>query len=125
MMSSYSYQPEPTALPKLEKIGKCGSSIKTYNTDGIGAETSVPVHLPVDKQTGIAVEIFAVTLQDSHCALVVGTGNTFGTGRIKNAQPLNGSGVAVTMVRHVTPSRGGHKYVWFYPLVERIQNIIP
>ena len=83
VMSSYSYQPEPTALPKLEKIGKSGSFIETCDADGIGAETNLLFHLLLDEQTAIAVEIFAVALQDNHRAFVVGTGDVFGKGRIK------------------------------------------
>ena len=68
-------------------IGKSDSYTKTYNADGIGTETSLLVHLLIDKQTTIASEIFAVALQDNHHALVVGTGDTFGKCRIQNVQP--------------------------------------
>ena len=44
-----------------------------------------------------------MALQDNHCEFVVAAGDTFGKCRIQNAQPLNGSGVAVTRARHATP----------------------
>ena len=50
-----------------------------------------------------AAEIFTAALQDNRRALVIGS-KTFGKGRIQNVQPLeNGTGVAVTKARYVTP----------------------
>ena len=100
------------------------SSIKIHDADGIGVEMSLPVYLLEDIRTAIAAGIFAMALQDNHHALVVGTGDTFGKGRIQHALPLNRSVVDITRVRHVTPSRGDPKHMWFYPLIERIQNMI-
>ena len=65
------------------------------------------MYLLVDKRTASAAEIFAAALQDNRRAVVVGMSNTFGKGRIQNVQPLNGSGVAVTRARYVTPSGSG------------------
>ena len=94
----------PARAHIIAEIGKPGSPIKTYDADGIGAETNIPVYLLVDKRTASAAEIFAAALQDNRRAMVVGTSNTFGKGRIQNVQPLNGSGVAVTRARCVMPS---------------------
>ncbi|KAL7535034.1 hypothetical protein ACHAXR_006223 [Thalassiosira sp. AJA248-18] len=89
----------------IAEVGKPGSPFKAYDADGIGADTSLPVYLLVDKRTASAAEIFTAALQDNKRALVVGTTNTFGKGRIQNVQPLeNGSGVAVTRARYVTPT---------------------
>mmetsp|Transcript_13432 Transcript_13432/g.29170 ORF Transcript_13432/g.29170 Transcript_13432/m.29170 type:complete len:506 (+) Transcript_13432:122-1639(+) len=94
----------PARAHIIAEVGKPGSAIKAYDADGIGAETSIPLYLLVDKRTASAAEIFAAALQDNQRALVVGTTNTFGKGRIQNVQPLeNGSGVAVTRARYVTP----------------------
>lgn len=88
----------------IAEVDKAGA-IKGYDADGIGAETSLPVYLLVDQRTASAAEIFAAALQDNQRAVVVGTTKTFGKGRIQNVQPLeNGSGVAVTKARYVTPS---------------------
>ena len=56
---------------------------QTCDADVIDTKMSLTVHLLVDKQTAIAAETFAVALQANHRALVVGTGDTFGNGRIK------------------------------------------
>lgn len=95
----------PTRAHIIAEVGKPGSPVKTYDADGIGAETSIPVYLLVDKRTASASEIFAAALQDNQRALVVGKTNSFGKGRIQNVQPLeNGCGIAVTRARYVTPS---------------------
>ena len=87
----------------IAEVNKAGQ-IKTYDADGIGAETTTPVYLLVDGRTASAAEIFAAALQDNRRALVVGSSNTFGKGRIQNVQPLeNGTGVAITKARYVTP----------------------
>jgi carboxyl-terminal processing protease len=94
-------------LPKQSKIitevDKTGIS-KVYSADGIGSETSVPLYILVDKRTASASEIFVAGLQDNKRAVIVGTSNTFGKGRIQNVKALeNGSGMAVTRARYVTP----------------------
>jgi len=77
---------------------------KGYDADGIGADTSIPVVLLVDSRTASAAEIFTAALQDNKRAVVVGTSKTFGKGRIQNVQSLqDGSGVAVTRARYLTP----------------------
>ena len=87
----------------IAEVNKAGQ-IKAYDADGIGAETTTPVYLIVDGRTASAAEIFAAALQDNRRALVVGSTKTFGKGRIQNVQPLeNGTGVAVTKARYVTP----------------------
>ena len=78
-------------------------AIKGYDADGIGAETSIPLYLLVDGRTASAAEIFAAALQDNQRGIVVGS-KTFGKGRIQNVQALeNGSGLAITRARYITP----------------------
>ena len=92
----------PARAHIIAEVGN--SNIKTYDADGIGADTSTPLYLLVDKRTASASEIFGAALQDNGRATVVGSTNSFGKGRIQNLQPLeNGTGVAVTRARYVTP----------------------
>jgi carboxyl-terminal processing protease len=87
----------------ITEVDKTGTS-KVYSADGIGSETSVPLYILVDKRTASASEIFVAGLQDNKRAVIVGTSNTFGKGRIQNVKALeNGSGMAVTRARYVTP----------------------
>ena len=93
--------PKAHIIAEVDKSG----AIKRFDSDGIGAETTLPVYLLVDQRTASAAEIFTAALQDNRRAVVVGTSKTFGKGRIQNVQPLeNGSAVAVTKARYVTPS---------------------
>ena len=79
--------------------------ITPYDADSIGADLSLPIFILVDKQTASASEIFTAALQDNRRATVVGKTNTYGKGKIQNVQSLsNGSGVAVTRARYITPS---------------------
>jgi len=92
----------PARAHIIAEVGN--SNMKTYDADGIGADTSTPLYLLVDKRTASASEIFGAALQDNQRATVVGSTNSFGKGRIQNVQPLeNGTGVAVTRARYVTP----------------------
>ena len=92
----------PARAHIIAEVDKSGA-IKGYDADGIGAETSTPLYLLVDGRTASAAEIFAGALQDNQRAVVVGS-KTFGKGRIQNVQPLeNGSGLAVTRARYITP----------------------
>jgi carboxyl-terminal processing protease len=59
----------------VSEVGRSGT--KTYASDGIGAETLVPVYLLVDTRTASAAEIFAAALQDNGRALVVCMTNTW------------------------------------------------
>ena len=79
---------------------------ETFFSEGIGSETKVPLYLLVDSRTASASEIMAAALQDNGRAMLVGPpGKTFGKGRIQNVQQLeDGSGVAVTKAKYVTPS---------------------
>lgn len=80
-----------------------GGQITAYYSDGIGAETSIPLYILVDEKTASASEIFSAALQDNRRAKLVGR-KTFGKGRIQNVQSIgNGCGVAVTRARYVTP----------------------
>jgi carboxyl-terminal processing protease len=95
----------PARAHIIAEVGQSSSAIKTYDADGIGAELSLPLYILVDARTASASEIFASALQDNRRAVIVGTTNTFGKGRIQNVQPLQGgSGIAVTRARYITPS---------------------
>ena len=73
--------------------------------DGIGSETQLPVYVLVDKRTASASEILTAALQDNNRATVVGGSKTFGKGRIQNVQEVGeGSGIAVTKAKYVTPN---------------------
>jgi len=79
--------------------------VKPYDADSVGADLSLPIFILVDKKTASAAEIFTAALQDNRRAIVVGKSNTYGKGKIQNVQSLsNGSGVAVTRARYITPS---------------------
>eukprot|EP00584_Thalassiosira_punctigera_P022971 CAMPEP_0172554304 /NCGR_PEP_ID=MMETSP1067-20121228/53987_1 /TAXON_ID=265564 ORGANISM="Thalassiosira punctigera, Strain Tpunct2005C2" /NCGR_SAMPLE_ID=MMETSP1067 /ASSEMBLY_ACC=CAM_ASM_000444 /LENGTH=392 /DNA_ID=CAMNT_0013342645 /DNA_START=433 /DNA_END=1611 /DNA_ORIENTATION=+ len=93
----------PARAHIIAEVGRPGSPFKTYDAEGIGADTTVPLYLIVDRQTASAAEIFAASLQDNRRASVVGVTNTFGKGRIQNVQPLGEGGVAVTRARYITP----------------------
>ena len=93
----------PARSKIIAEVGKSGTP-KSYEADGIGADTSTPLYILLDKRTASASEIFAAALQDNRRATIVGMSNSFGKGRIQNVKPLeNGSGVAVTRARYVTP----------------------
>ena len=93
----------------ISEVGRTQKDGITYESDGIGAETTLPIYIIVDKRTASAAEIFAGALQDNNRAVIVGMTNTFGKGRIQNVQPLNNGsdgvgGIAVTRARYVTPN---------------------
>jgi carboxyl-terminal processing protease len=92
----------PARARIIAEVDRSGA-IKGYDSDGIGAETSLPLYLLVDGRTASAAEIFAAALQDNQRGIVVGS-KTFGKGRIQNLQALeNGGGVAITRARYITP----------------------
>lgn len=93
----------------ISEVGRTQKDGTIYESDGIGAETTLPIYVLVDKRTASASEIFAASLQDNGRAVIVGKTNTFGKGRIQNIQPLNnsgsgGGGLAITRARYVTPN---------------------
>lgn len=93
--------PQTRIISEIDKSGRA----TIYVSDGIGSETQVPLYLLVDKRTASASEILTAALQDNHRATVVGGSKTFGKGRIQNVQGLeDGSGVAVTKAKYMTPS---------------------
>uniref|UniRef100_A0A7S3V553 PDZ domain-containing protein n=1 Tax=Chaetoceros debilis TaxID=122233 RepID=A0A7S3V553_9STRA len=88
----------------VAEVNKIGQASVSY-ADGIGADTSTPLYILVDRRTASASEIFAAALQDNRRAVLVGEEKTFGKGRIQNVQNVgNGCGVAVTRARYVTPN---------------------
>lgn len=73
--------------------------------DGIGSETKLPLYIVVDQRTASASEIMTAGLQDNNRATVIGASKTFGKGRIQNVQEIgNGSGIAVTKAKYITPN---------------------
>ena len=101
----------------VAEVNKAGE-VTGYFADGIGAETSIPLFLLVDGRTASASEIFAAALQDNKRAVLVGS-NTFGKGRIQNVQSVgNGSGVAVTRARYITPKGNDLHGVGLKPNIE-------
>eukprot|EP00547_Thalassionema_nitzschioides_P006704 CAMPEP_0194218932 /NCGR_PEP_ID=MMETSP0156-20130528/24855_1 /TAXON_ID=33649 /ORGANISM="Thalassionema nitzschioides, Strain L26-B" /LENGTH=415 /DNA_ID=CAMNT_0038948447 /DNA_START=394 /DNA_END=1641 /DNA_ORIENTATION=+ len=94
----------PARAHIIAEVNRAGS-FTGYDADGIGSDTSFPLYLLVDSRTASAAEIFTAALQDNRRALVVGTTKTFGKGRIQNVQSLqDGSAVAVTRAKYLTPS---------------------
>lgn len=89
----------------ISEVRRDGTA-ETFFSEGIGSETKTPLYLLVDARTASASEIMAAALQDNGRAKLVGPpGTTFGKGRIQNVQQLeDGSGVAVTKAKYVTPS---------------------
>lgn len=93
--------PQSTIISEVDKSGRA----TIYTADGAGSvQTDVPLYLLVDARTASASEILTAALQDNHRATVVGSTKTFGKGRIQNVQGLSdGSGIAVTKAKYMTP----------------------
>jgi carboxyl-terminal processing protease len=75
------------------------------------ALTDKPLVVLVDGGSASASEILSGALQDNKRAIIVGT-KTFGKGLVQSVQPLrDGSGMAVTISKYLTPSgRDIHKH---------------
>ena len=94
--------PQAKVVSQVDRAGR--STI--YLNDGVGSDTRRPLYLLVDERTASASEILAAALQDNHRATIVASvDHTFGKGRIQNVQELfDGSGLAVTKAKYITPS---------------------
>jgi carboxyl-terminal processing protease len=91
--------PNTRVVSEVDKAGRA----TIYINDGVGSETKLPLYVLVDNRTASASEILTAALQDNHRATIVGT-KTFGKGRIQNILELqDGSGVAVTKAKYITP----------------------
>lgn len=89
-----------------------GTIVSTVNRQGITdkqsannrALTKKPVVILVDGGSASASEILSGALQDNKRAVLVGT-KTFGKGLVQSVRGLNdGSGLAVTIAKYLTPS---------------------
>ncbi len=88
----------------VSEVRRDGSADESF-AEGVGADVRSKLVLLVDGKTASASEIMAAALQDNHRAVLVGPGHTFGKGRIQNLQQLaDGSGLAVTRAKYVTPT---------------------
>lgn len=92
----------PAQASVISEINK-GGRATMYTNDGVGSEIKLPLYVFVDKRTASASEILTAALQDNGRAKIIGT-KTFGKGRIQNLQELqDGSGLAVTKAKYMTP----------------------
>lgn len=94
--------PQARVISEVDKSGRA----TIYINDGVGSDTRRPLYVLVDERSASASEILAAALQDNQRATIVSSAaHTFGKGRIQNVQELfDGSGIAITKAKYVTPS---------------------
>merc|ERR1712157_567803 len=107
----------PPKTRVITEIDNNGRSTIFFN-DGVGSDTNLPLYVLVDQRTASASEILTAALQDNRRATVVGS-RTFGKGRIQNVQEVgDGSGIAVTKAKYMTPNGRDIQGVGITPDVE-------
>jgi carboxyl-terminal processing protease len=80
------------------------SKVTDRQTANQKALTNKPLTVLVDGGSASASEILSGALQDNHRAELIGT-KTFGKGLVQSVRPLgDGSGMAVTIAKYLTPS---------------------
>lgn len=116
----------PPGAKVIAEVARDGSA-QVFLADGVGAETQTPLFLLVDSRTASAAEIMAVALQDNgRATLVGGSAKTFGKGRIQNVQQLaDGSGVAVTKAKYLSPTGRDIHGVGLTPDVVNVAGCAP